>query len=344
MGIAYKTCTIAALILTSEARHVFKHEAVEVQRRQAGPPIKGPPPNFSASTTQVAPGVLTVITPFPGASPVSVTSQSQVVTSYIPQFTICELPPLEFFSFTPLPSLRPTTAPYRNYSMSIPSGNGTCTTLYSQTQTTVCATTLSDLVTTYPVTNCEQEITFSSQFGYALITPAPTVINSTVSNSTVSNSTDSNATSTFYATITPAPYLQSQTTYYLAPWTELTAAAAPKDVLRKVCFNLANGTEECITEYEVWHTSLVTYVATSTVSLNVSTTISGPSQIIWETFVANVTEAMTTFSLTTTMEKAYTTEYLTTHQSSASVSTAPAVFETLTVEQASPSSTSAPVT
>src|SRR5256885_1698983 len=59
------------------------------------------------------------------------------------------------------------------------------------------------------------------------------------------------------AMITPGPSIQTLTTYYIAPWQELTAATAPSDVIRKVCQTFANGTEECVTEYQVWHTSLI---------------------------------------------------------------------------------------
>jgi len=324
---------VAALLFVAEAAHLrpFKHEAVEVKRRQAGPPIVASPATVSARrSSSASDGVLTVITPSPGASPVSVTSQSQIVTTYVPQFTLCELPPIEFFSVTPVPSATFSTAPYRNYSVSIPPGTGTCTTIYSQTETMVCDTTLSGLVTTYPVTNCAQDITFSSQYGYTLVTPAPS------SNATYPFANATNASAAGTAVITPAVKIQTLTTYYLAPWEELTAATAPSDVMKKICQTFANGTEECITEYQVWHTSLVTATATSTISLNISTTISGPSQVIvWETFVANVTEQLTTFSMTTTMKTEYETAWTTTHQNSASVSTAPTVYETLTVEKAS---------
>lgn len=278
------------------------------------------------SATALSSGVLTLITPSPGASPVAVTKQSQIVTSYVPQFTLCELPPIEFFSISPVPSARPATAPYQNYSISIPPGNGTCTTIYSQTATMVCATTLSGLVTTYPVTNCAQEITFSSQYGYTLATPTPT--RNAVGNGTY---TFRNAT----AMITAAPSIATLTTYYLAPWQELTAGTAPADIVKEVCETFDNGTE-CITQYQVWHTSLVTQKATSTFSLNISTTIHGPSQvIIFESYVANVTEVLTTFSMATTMEQEYQTHWTSTHKATASLSTAPTVYETLTVEQVS---------
>ncbi len=69
------------------------------------------PRQVSASPTSLSSGVLTLVTPSPGASPVSVTMQSQIVTSYVPQFTLCELPPLAFLPTTPVPSARPTAAP-----------------------------------------------------------------------------------------------------------------------------------------------------------------------------------------------------------------------------------------
>lgn len=331
---------MATFLLVAEGyRHPLKHEAVKVNRRQA----MASPIAVMATATPVSEGVLTVITPSPGASPVSVTKQSQIVTTYDPQFTLCELPPIAYFSLTSMLSARPTTAPYRNYSVSIPPGNGSCTTVYSQTQTMVCDTTLSDLVTTYHVTNCAQEITFSSQYGYRLTTPTPAsnltgnatypFLNATYSSALV---TGTGTGSGIAAMITPAPAIETLTTYYLAPWQELTAATAPADVIKKVCQTLSNGTEECITQYEVWHTSLVTKTATSTFSLNVSTTVHGPSAVvIWETYVANVTEVMTTFSMLTTQEAEYETEWTTTHKNTATVSTAPTVYETRTVEEAS---------
>ncbi|KAI7014037.1 hypothetical protein KC355_g4822 [Hortaea werneckii] len=318
--------------------HPFKHVAVdaEVRRRQA----MMTPASVPATITPAIPGVIAVITPSPGASPVTVSSQSQIVTSYVPQYTLCELPPIEFFSISPVPlASRPTTAPYRNYSISIPPGNGTCTTIYSETQTMVCDTTLSDLVTTYHVTHCAQEITFSTEYGYRFATPTPTA---DLTNATYPFPNGTNplalrpVTGSAPATITPAPTIQNLTTYWMAPWHELTAATAPADVTKKVCFTHANGTSECVTEYEVWHTSLVTEVATSTLSVNLTTMIHGPSAVVYEeNIVANVTEFLTTVSITTTMEKEYETEWTSTLQDTATISTGPTVYQTLTVEEAS---------
>ncbi|KAK5164238.1 uncharacterized protein LTR77_009932 [Saxophila tyrrhenica] len=327
-------------------------------------------------------GVLTYITPSPGASPVAVTRQSQIVGSFVPEFTLCELPPLEFFpisrmppaSRTPLPS-GISAAPYQNYSISTWPGNGTCTTIYSPTITMVCATTLTALAEKYTITNCAQDLTFSTEYGAVLVTPTPTPValpspisvslqNSSVgpvaggsqgtaalppapgSNTTVAQGTGlmrRQATDSASATITPGPSIELLTTYYLAPWQQLTAGEAPTDVDLKVCRTFAlNDTTECIREYQHWTTSLVTASRTSTTSVNISTTIHGRSQIIVETFVANVTEMLTTFSMSTTMELEYQTEWTTTHSTTreigaGSTSTGPTVYETLTV--AHPSST-----
>ncbi|KAG9689260.1 hypothetical protein KCU95_g9815, partial [Aureobasidium melanogenum] len=295
------------------ALHPFKHEAIEVRRRQAAArsDVK-----LQSST---AGSVLTYVTPSPGASPIPVTEQSQLVSSDVPLFTLCALPPEAFSSVTATPTQ--TTAPYQNYSISIPPGPGTCTTIYSPTVTMVCATTLTGIDRVYPVTACNQDITFSSDFGYVLETPS----------ATLSNATDANGTG---AMITPPPTVQPLTTYYVAPWNELTSAGPPSDVDKKVCATFLNGTEECVVEYYVWETSLVTIPTTTITSINLTTTVAGPSQIIVETFVANVTEMLTTFSMSTTMELTYSVETVTTNIATRpTVSTGPTVTQTYTLSQ-----------
>lgn len=332
----YSAFAVAALVLGVQAGHGYRHKAFDVNRRQAGSPIMGPPPSVATMgpAMSLSSGVLTLITPSPGAAPVAVTQQSQIVTSYVPQFTLCELPPAAYWPVTPMPSASAVSAPYSNYSVSFPPGKGTCTTIYSSTDTMVCATTLTGLASKVPITNCAQDVTFSSQYGYELVTPTPSFGNMS-SNATYANVTYPNAT----ATITRGPSIETVTTYYLAPWKQLTAGTAPSNVIREVCSAVSNASytgTECITAYQVWTTSLVTYTTTSTTLLNVSATISGPSQIIIEeTIMGNVTNEMTTFSLMTTVETEYQTHYTTTQQSVVPVTTAPTVFETLSVEYAS---------
>lgn len=295
------------------ALHPFRHEAIEVRRRQAAARSDV---QLQSST---AGSVLTYVTPSPGASPIPVTEQSQLVSSDVPLFTLCALPPEAFSSVTATPTQ--TTAPYQNYSISIPPGPGTCTTIYSPTVTMVCATTLTGIDRVYPVTACNQDITFSSDFGYVLETPS----------ATLSNATDANGTG---AMITPPPTVQPLTTYYVAPWNELTSAGPPSDVDKKVCATFLNETEECVVEYYVWETSLVTIPTTTITSINLTTTVAGPSQIIVETFVANVTEMLTTFSMSTTMELTYSVETVTTNIATRpTVSTGPTVTQTYTLSQ-----------
>lgn len=185
----------------------------------------------------------------------------------------------------------------------------------------VCATVLDGIATKYTVSSCNQEVTFSSQYGYVLATPTAT------RNVTYTNST---------AMITPAPTVQTLTTYFLTPWQELTSAGAPTDVDLKVCTTYANGTEECIVEYQVWETSVVTVTTSSVTSINLTTAIQGPSQVIVETFVANVTELITTLSLSTTMQLEYQTEIESTSSGTRDpTSTGLTIFETFTVEEAS---------
>lgn len=254
-----------------------------------------------------------------------VTAQSQLVTSYVPQFTLCQLPSGDSY---PVTMQLPATAPYKNYSMPISSGNSSCTTIYSETETMVCATTLSDLTTTYTVTQCPQDITFSTRFFYTLATP--TGLNGTAAATGTGLHPFSNAS----AMITPAPTIQTLTTYYLAPWQELTSAGPPADVDLKVCSALVNGTEQCVRQYEVWQTSLVTSVMTTFSACNFTTSIGGPSQLIVETFVANVTELMTTISMSTTMALEYETEIETTSTSTRPVSTGPTITQTISLEEA----------
>ncbi|KAK4495304.1 hypothetical protein PRZ48_013634 [Zasmidium cellare] len=319
----------STLILQAQAgphpRH-FKHEAVEIERRQVGPPIQAPTTQAeSAVTTSNA--VLTYVTPSPGATPIPITEQSQLVTSFVPQFTICDLPPQAVFPVTPIPQTT-ITAPYRNYSISIPTGTGSCETFYSPTNTMVCATTLTGLVSQYTVSECDQDITFSTEYGFVLARPT----------ANVTASASASLAASVSATITPAPTIQTLTTYLVAPWEAVTAGLAPEEVRLKVCAKYANGTSECIEQFEVWHTSLLTETATTTTSVNISTTIHGNAQVIVATYAANITEAVSTFRMTTDMELEYKTELETTERELVTPTTAPTSYITMTVENATPTS------
>jgi len=310
----------------TDARHApaFKHKALRLGRRQ-DQPLGGPPDAFPPTTSSAE--VLAFVTPYPGATPVAITSQSQEVTVQVPQFTLCALPPV---AEVPVPPTA-TPAPYGNYSTqytaSWDTGTGSCTTEYSSSVTTVCATVLDGIATKYIVTSCSQEITFSSQYGYTLVTPTPTA---------TANST--NGTIPFYgntSTITAAPSIQTLTTYFLAPWQELTTAGPPNDIDKKICTTYGNGSEICLVEFQRWVTIPVTHVSTTVTSIDFTTMIFQPSQLIFEIITANITETLSTYSLSIAVEVSYTVETETTTRVTRPVSTGPTVYTTATVEMAS---------
>ncbi|KAL9068187.1 MAG: hypothetical protein Q9157_006577 [Trypethelium eluteriae] len=277
----------------ANARSIDARQAVGSLPPAPNAPKMGPGPQVISASN-----VLATFTPSPSASPIQITQQSQVVTTFVPQFTLC-------------PQLLNLST---GYSVSIPPGNGTCSTFLSPTQTTVCATTLTGLATTYPVTDCAQQITFSSQLGYTLVTPTATPTNGSIAAGNYSNS----------SLITPASSIQTLTTYYLAPWQELTSAGTPPaDVDVKICSAALGDTNECLSEHETWVTQLTTIASTITSSINFTATLPGPSQLIVETIVANITDTLTTLTMATNMvlDVNLITETLSTSRVSSEVST-----------------------
>lgn len=300
-----------------EAPHPkFQHEAVQVlEKRQLARP-----PAAYAETTTTAPQILTFFTPSPSATPIAITRQSQVETSYVPQLTLCALPPLAFVpgSFSVSASSGPR---YQNYSISTPPGNGTCQTMYSPTPTTICATVLTGLVTRVTVSECDQDVTFSSDFGFTLVTPTASVNASATSNSSL---------------ITPAPSIQTLTTYYMAPWQSMTMADPPSDIDKKICRTFENGTINCLHIFEVWEVQIVTMTATTVSHIDLTTTVPGPAKLLIETLRMDITEAVTTLSLSTALVLDYELETTTTNTSTRSTSltrTGPTQTITQTVEE-----------
>lgn len=407
INVHYYIITLLALSLSlapANARHIFRnneHLAKRFERRSLSLA------NDSSSNATDSGGneILTFVTPSPGATPVAITTQSQIVTSYVAQFTLCDLPPVAQVVVTS--GNYSITTPSTSYTPSIGTGTGTCTTIYSPTITMVCATVLSGLASRHTVSSCNQDITFSSQFGFVLVTPTassslvvtassgnatsivtdipdvsisvpsavsaltglsdsslntstisftiptssgnllslvdtiPTLISS-VSDLALSTTTPSASLIDLIRrdtiTAAPVPTIQTLTTYYVAPWQQLTAAGAPSDVDQKVCTTLDDGTVECVVEYYIWQTSLATITTLITTSINLTTTIHGPSQFVVETLTANLTGVMTTYSLNTAMFLEYATEIETTSTATRNASTTSlgqTVFETVTLLQAS---------
>lgn len=232
--------------------------------------LQPPPPPVST---------LTVIYPSSDAAPVEVTSVSQVVTSYIPEATFCVGPALFFSSIA--------GGPFYNGSANVTqyiSGTSSCDVEYSTTTKTICATTLTGLASKVTVSECGQEITFSSECGYSLETPTPTP-----------------ATTINSPLITPAPTVRRLMTYWLAPWQSLTAGEAPSDVDVKVCKVLDDGTMQCQRYQEVWEVVVVTSTVTTSLPVNFSRILAGPGALIFDSSTSYINSTTEFFSLSKTL-------------------------------------------
>ena len=271
-------------------RHVNARQVVGALPPAPNAPAMGHGPQLVSASPP-----FTTITPYPSASPVQITQQSQVVTTYVPQYTLCESLHVAFvpvsatntISLGP-PSLSGAASP----SLTFAPDNGTCSTFFSPSKKSICATTLTGLDTTYPVTACDQLITFSTQLGYTITTPTatPTIA--------------LNDTAIFPNTslVTPAPLVQTLTTYYLAPWQKFTSAgSSPDDVQVKICSAAGDDTDQCLLEHEIWVAQLATITTGTTSHISFIATIPGPTQLVIETYVANITETLTTLTMETNM-------------------------------------------
>jgi len=156
------------------------------------------------------------------------TSQSMVVSSVIPLYEACDLPGLD------------ATA---------------CSTVFKTLVSTTCSTVLTYAFTQTTITDCSQNITFSTQDSYSLVT------------------------ATASPTVTPAPlsqppafttYIQSIVSYYIAPWQAL-AANAPSNVTVLVCQYDLSGDSTCTTIQEIWVVSTVDIPVITTSTLIIST-------------------------------------------------------------------------
>lgn len=221
--------------------------------------------------------IYSIVFPSPDAAPIEVTAQSQVLTSYIPEMTWCVAPPVQYIPISGAPYLNATA----NHTTTV-TGTGSCETVYAPLETTVCATTLTGLASKVTITDCNQEVTFSTECGFTLETPTPTKGNSS-------------------SMITPALTVRQIFTYYVAPWQSMTAGKTPSDVDVKICKVLDNGDLECSRYQEVWEVVVVTSTLTTTHPIAFTATVSGPGTLIVETLQAIVTDMITTLGLSTTL-------------------------------------------
>lgn len=231
-----------------------------------------PPPTSSRT-------IFSIVFPSPDAAPIEVTSQSQVLTSFVPEMTWCAAPVLGLVPISG-PPYSNTTNTTTNYSTTF-IGTSSCETVYAPVMTTVCATTLTGLASKVTITDCSQEVTFSTECGFALETPSPVTSNASL--------------------ITPAPTVKRTFTYWLAPWQSLTAGEAPSDVDVKICTVLDSGDLECSRYQEVWEVVMVTKTTTRTRPIGFTATLSGPGTLIVETLQTVITDTIETIGLSTTL-------------------------------------------
>ncbi|KAK0661372.1 hypothetical protein DIS24_g2617 [Lasiodiplodia hormozganensis] len=296
---------LCALTLLTQCVHAaarFRHGLQQLEqgldKRQLVPPsipsivtlaVQQTTPSSTATPSST---VYSYYYPSPSALPTPITQQSQVETTYIPRITTCKGPPVA------LEILQQTTLPFLNYTSTI-YGQGpiTCDTLYYTETTTICATTLPGIASKITISECTQDVTFSSDFATTIVTPRSTVT----------------ASDGHLSTITNAPSIQLRTTYYMAPWQSLTAnvGVLPADVDVKVCHpRPGNDTiEDCIRAEESWAVLPVTLTSTYTSFVDLLATLTeGPGEYVVGTVHGQFVGNKTIVSLSTEMVMNYAYE------------------------------------
>lgn len=203
------------------------------------------------------------------AMPIRITKQMQYVTSYSPIMTICPLAGQALPNQPDLSISSLSTALVDSTNATLPSSGilprnpdlagksvlprqtsndfSTCSIFWEPIATPICHTTLSPLAAPLiTVTECHQSVTFSSQFGYAL------------------------------ASGTSAPTVETITTYYVVPWSDLSVGSVPTNgIVAQIC--TSGRGRDCSTRNEKWDTRLSEYTQVTRKTVTVDTTIVGVS-------------------------------------------------------------------
>jgi hypothetical protein len=233
------------------AGHLFQHRAQAIHERDVSSLVTLTPISISSLASGT---IVSIITPSPGATPVTVTSQGEEITSYGLYYSIC-----------PLGASSETFAPFANLSatFTVPSSLSACSTSYTSIITPICNTVLTGLATSVSVTNCSQLVTFSTAYNYSVET-------------------------------SPTPYVQAITTYFIAGWQELMDGAVPTIVEARECSSdTARLTTTCIDSLETWAVVNVTTTTTTESRVTIAQTIFGPSAVMVHTFRSDITGIQT---------------------------------------------------
>jgi hypothetical protein len=229
----------ALCAITSEASW-FRRSNGHLGRDASGAPSSGDTshktqgwsPNTNYSTERTHSRYYTYSVPTPQVITPTLTSQGMVVTSMVAAYEVCNTPG---------------------------SNSSSCSTVFENITTSQCSMVFTAWFTSVTITDCDQNITFSTQSSCSLATatngPAKTPALPTGQSPSPTNTT----------------YLQSIVSYYIAPWQSL-AANTPTNITVLVCKFDQDGQETCQDIREVWiiHTKYVPVTSTSTLSLSTS--------------------------------------------------------------------------
>jgi hypothetical protein len=277
----------------------FQHEAQVLRERYISTILESPSDQTDSSVidgsqtsllvSSSTPGatrstVITVVTPSPGAQPVTITSQGQVITSFAPYFSVCPLLPSDS-GFSPLygnSSSPPTSTDTWTPTLLSTWDTSECSTSYTPTITPICSTVLTGLASLATITNCSTSITFSSDVSFSLQPAATTNISGMV--------------------YTESPWVQAISTFFIAPWQELTNGATPSTIEALECSaDSAGATTTCVDSLESWAVSSINVTVSSAYHFTIAQTVSGPSALLVETMRTDITGYRTYVSVNTTV-------------------------------------------
>ena len=122
------------------------------------------------------------------------------------------------------------------------------------------------------MTDCTQDVTFSTDHGYNLSTSGMLAPLSVIrKGDATSDPGISNGMSITYST-----YAVPTTTYYMAPWQDV-AAGIPTQVVAKICSAAPDGGQDCTSVLEKWSVTTVPAVQSFTKTITLTTTLAGVS-------------------------------------------------------------------
>ena len=139
------------------------------------------------------------------------------------------------------------------------SPKGSCATIYDTIITSSCSTTLTAGFNRYVISDCDQNITFSTQSSYSVITATP--------NDAAASGL--NQREVACPSPTQSVYVQNIVTYHVSPWRSL-ASGDPSSVTVVICKTDLAGEMSCEHVQEVWavYTEFVQVTTATAISID----------------------------------------------------------------------------